>query len=225
MRTAFLLAALGFAGTAAAQIPIPPFGSTFTSTLTRGFWFQAPANGIVVGIGVPNEAVQPVQAIEFIDLGLAAPPAYPGTVVGTQLYYSNNTVGGSTVATAIPIIGGNYYGVLGACTSTVGSTTSYNSYSTATGAFPSNILGIPTSITRFGTQFGIGGGGNNPCWSEVGGTISRVNLFITPAGGGTIATNTTTGAGCYSVTDVSSRAPCRRSSTPQPAPFTTSTGR
>lgn len=196
MRTAFFLAAVGLAGSAIAQIPLPPFGSTFTSTLTRGFWFQAPASGIVAGLSVPNEALQPFQVVEFIDLGAAPPPAYPSTVVGTQLFYSNNTPGGSTIPTAIPIIAGNYYGVLGACTSAVGSTTSYNSYAAVAGPFTSNILGIPTTLTRFGTQFGIGAGGNQPCWQESAGALSRVDVTIAPSGGGVIATNTTTGQGC-----------------------------
>jgi hypothetical protein len=196
MRTALVLAALGLAQVAAAQIPIPPFGSTFTSTLTRGYWFQAPAAGIVTGISVPNESLQPFQAIEFVDLGTTPPPAYPTTVVGTQLHYSNNTAGGSLVPVAILLVPGNYYGVLGACTNAVGSTTSYNSYANAAGTFSSTILGIPTTLTRFGTQFGIGAGGNNPSWSEAGGTISRVDLYITAGAGGTVAMNTTLGAGC-----------------------------
>jgi hypothetical protein len=196
MRTAFVIAALGLAQIAAAQIPIPPFGSTFTATLTRGYWFQAPAAGIVTGISVPNETQQPFQAIEFLDLGATPPPAFPATVVGTQLHYSNNTAGGSLVPVTIPLVPGNYYGVLGACTNAIGSATAYNSYANAGGTFASNILGIPTTLTRFGTQFGIGAGGNNPCWSEVGSTISRVDLYIVPSGGGTIATNTTLGQGC-----------------------------
>jgi hypothetical protein len=205
MRLSIAIAALGLIGSTVAQaVPIPPFGSTFTATLTRGFWFQAPANGIVAGIAVPNEASQPFQAIEFIDLGASPPPAFPGTVVGTQLFYDNSSVGGSTVGTAIPIISGNYYGVLGACTSTVGSNNSFNSYAGATGPFASTILGVPTTLTRFGTQFGIGAGGNQPCWSEVAGTFCRVELTIIPSGGGTIATNTTLGQGCVSVADVSS---------------------
>ncbi|MEO6597327.1 MAG: hypothetical protein ABIP94_21495 [Planctomycetota bacterium] len=163
--------------------------------MTRGFWFQAPANGIVAALSVPNEAVQPFQVVEFIDLGLVAPPAFPGTVLGTQLFYSNNTAGGSTIATAIPIVAGNYYGVLGACLNAVGSGTSYNSYAGVTGAFASTILGIPTTLTRFGTQFGIGAGGNQPCWSEVGGTFCRVDVTVIPTGGGVVATNTILGKG------------------------------
>jgi hypothetical protein len=196
MRTSFLLATLGLAGIASAQIPIPSFGFTYIAAQTRGYWFQAPpVGGVVVGISVPNEGAQAFQAIEFIDLGTTPPPAFPTTVNGTQLYYSNNTTAGSTVATAIPLIPGNYYGVLGCCTATVGDPNSYNSYAAAAGTFASTILGTPTTLTRFGTQFGISAGGNNACWSEPGGTISRVDLTIAPASG-TLATNTTLGQGC-----------------------------
>ena len=200
MRTTLLVAALGLASTALAQqIPVPAFGSTFTSTLTRGFWFQAPANFVITGLSVPNEGVQPFQVVEVIDLGTTPPPAYPGTVNGTQLFYDNSSAGGSLIPTAIPCVSGNYYGILGACTPGVGSSTSYNSYGTPAGVFASSILGIPTTLTRFGTQFGIGAGGNQACWSEVAGQISRVDVYVAGSGGGTIATNTTLGAGCGQV--------------------------
>jgi hypothetical protein len=204
MRNA-LLAVLGLASVAMSQsIPLPAFGNSYIAPQTRGYWFQAPANGIVIGMAVPNEASQPFQVIEFIDLGASPPPAYPTTVVGTQLFYDNSSAGGSTIATSVPIVSGNYYGVLGACTASIGNTTSYNSYGTPAGAFASSILGIPTTLTRFGTQFGIAAGGNNPVWQEPAGQISRVELTIIPSGSGTIATNTTLGAGCISVADVSS---------------------
>jgi hypothetical protein len=196
MRTSFLLATLGLAGIASAQIPIPSFGFTYIAAQTRGYWFQAPPTaGVVIGISVPNEAAQAFQAIEFFDLGTTPPAAFPTTVNGTQLYYSNNTPAGSTVTTAIQLIPGNYYGVLGCCTATVGDPNSYNSYAAAAGTFASTILGTPTTLTRFGTQSGISAGGNNACFSEPTGTISRVELTIVPSGG-TPATNATLGQGC-----------------------------
>jgi len=195
MRIAILLAGLALASTAAAQIPIPAFGNTFQSTLTRGYWFQAPIGFTIQGLSVPNEAAQPFQVVEVINLG-AAPPAYPGTLVGTQLFYDNSSVGGSIIPCNIPVAPGDYIGVLGACTSTVGSTTSYNSYGTPAGAFTSSILGNPVTLTRFGTQFGIGAGGNQPCWQEAGGQLSRVELYV-GTGGGNFATATPYGTGCY----------------------------
>lgn len=101
------------------QIPLPSYGSTFTSTLTRGYWFQAPVGFTIQGLSVPNEATQAFQVVEVINLG-AAPPAYPGTVVGTQLFYDNSTAGGSIIPCSIPVAPGDYIGILGACTSSVG---------------------------------------------------------------------------------------------------------
>ncbi|HZN38753.1 MAG TPA: hypothetical protein VFD82_08110, partial [Planctomycetota bacterium] len=198
MRHAMLLSVLGLAGVAEAQIPLPPFVNTYTANQTRGYWWQMPLSGppgVISGASVPNEAAQAFQVIEIIDLGLNPPPAYPATTTGTQLYYSNNTPGASLIPLGIPLTPGNYYGVLGACTSTVGSPTSFNSYA-APGAFTSTILGNPVTLTRFGTQFGIGAtGGGGPVWQEAAFQVSRVELYITPLSG-TLATNTTLGVGC-----------------------------
>jgi hypothetical protein len=191
-----IFAALGLASSAIAQIPLPPFGNTFTTTATRGYWFTAPVPFVITGVAVPNEAAQAFQAIEIIDLGNTPPPAYPGTVNGTQLYYSNNTPAASVVPVAIPVAAGQVIGVLGVCTATVGATNSYNSYASVAGPYASNILGQPVTLTRFGTQFGIGAGGNQPCWQEAAGQLSRVELYVSAGGGGTLATNTTLGTGC-----------------------------
>ena len=165
MRHALLLVALGLAGTANAQIPLPAFVNTYTANQTRGFWFQAPPAGppaVVVGLGVPNEAAQPFQVVEFIDLGLVPPPAFPATVTGTQLFYSNSTAGASQISTGIPLIPGNYYGVLGACTSSVGSPTSLNSYA-AQGPFVVGSLSLQIGAS-VGVAFGDGGAGG---WREL----------------------------------------------------------
>ncbi|HEU4420626.1 MAG TPA: hypothetical protein VFT55_16930, partial [Planctomycetota bacterium] len=198
MRHAMLLSVLGLAGLAEAQIPLPSFVNTFTSTLTRGYWFQMPPAGppgVIVGASVPNEAVQAFQVVEIIDLGLSPPPVWPATGTFPQLFFSNNTAAASLIPMGIPLVPGNYYGVLGACTSSIGSSTSYNSYA-ANGAFTSNILGNPVTLTRFGTQFGISAtGGNNPVWTEPPFQVSRVELHIVPVSG-SLATNTVLGVGC-----------------------------
>ena len=197
MRLSILaLAAIGFASTAAAQMPLPTFGSTFTAGLTRGFWFQAPVSFVITGLRVPNEAGQSHQVVEVIDLLGAAPPAYPGTVTGNTLFYDNSSTSGTIIPVAIPVAAGDFIGILGACTAGTGGTTSYNSYGTPIGSYLSDIVGVPTTITRFGTQFGIGGSSGNPCWQEAGGAISRVEVYASPTGSGTIATNAAYGASC-----------------------------
>lgn len=203
MRIPFLAATLFAASALTAQIPLPGFGSTYTGAQTRGFWFQAPAAPFTItGLRVPNEALQAFQVVEVIDLGAAAPPAYPGTIVGTQLFYDNSTPAGTIIPCTITVAPGAFIGILGACTPTVGSTTSYNSYGTPAGPFVSNVFGNPVTLTRFGTQFGIGAGGNQPCWQEAAFQISRIEVFVTPAAG--YAYNNAYGTGCLSITDVPS---------------------
>src|SRR5262245_59591111 len=202
MRHALLITVLGLAAVAEAQIPLPPFVTTYTAAATRGYWWQMPPSGppgVIVGASVPNEAAQACQVVEIIDLGLSPPPAFPTTMTGVQLFYSNSTPAASMIPCAVPLTPGNYYGVLGACTSSVGSPTSYNSYA-ANGPFTSSILGNPVTLTRFGTQFGISAtGGNNPVWQEAAFNVCRVELTIAPLSG-TLATNTTLGVGCINQT-------------------------
>ena len=87
----------------AQQIPIPAFSVTSTAPLARGFWFQAPVDFVITGLRVPNEAGQPVQAVEVIDLGTQAPPSFPATTLGTQLFYANNQPSNQVLATSIAV--------------------------------------------------------------------------------------------------------------------------
>jgi PKD repeat protein len=187
MRTPLLVASLVIATAVdvRAQIPLPAFGSSFVSTsATRGYWLTAPpVPFLITGLRVPNEGNQPFQAVEVIDLGTTPPPAYASTVLGTQLFYSNNTAAGTIIPTSILIPAGRVIGVLGLCTSVQGGGTGYNSYGTPVGPFTSSILGNPVTLTRFGTQFNIAVAGNNPVWQEAAAAISRVEMFVSPTNG------------------------------------------
>ncbi|MFO1078742.1 MAG: PKD domain-containing protein [Planctomycetota bacterium] len=185
MQRIHVLAGLLLAAGLCAQspVPLPPFGNTFTGAATRGFWFTCPVPCIVQGIAVPNETSQPFQTVEFLDLGTTPPPNYSATTTGTQLFYDNTTAGGSIIPTNIVLQAGEVYGVLGCCNNIQGGGSGYNSYGTPAGPFTSNILGNPVTLTRFGTQFNIAAGGNNPVWQEPAGQISRVELYIVPAQG------------------------------------------
>jgi hypothetical protein len=44
---------------------------------------------VITGLRVPNEGLVSWQAVEVIDFGVA-PPSFPNTLQGTQLFYSNN---------------------------------------------------------------------------------------------------------------------------------------
>jgi len=198
MRTAFVLAAvtLASAATSQTQIPLPAFGNTYIAAGTRGFWFNAPIGFTIVGLRVPNEASQAFQCVEVIDLGASAPPAYPGTIVGTQLFYNNSTATGNIIPCAIPIAPGANIGILGICTQSVGNPNSYNSYTSVQGPFATTVLGSPVTLTRFGTQSGISSnGGNQPVWQEAAFQISRVEVYVS-AGSGNFALAQPYGAGC-----------------------------
>jgi hypothetical protein len=163
-------------------MPLPPFGSTFASALTRGFWFQAPVDLRIEGLRVPNEAAQPFQVVEVIDFGTTPPPVWSATGTGTQLFYDNASAAGTVIPCSLQVPAGHCIGILGACTATVGDPTSHNSYAATAGPFTSTVLGQAVTLTRFGTQSGIAAnGGNQPCWQEPGGNIARVEVFVTPA--------------------------------------------
>lgn len=196
------IAGLVLASFAAAQqttIPNPSFASTFATNLTRGYWFTCPVDCVLVRLLVPNENSQPYQVVEVIDFGTTPPPAYPATATGTQLFYDNQTAGGSYTYANVSLRAGRHYGILGACTPAPTSPTSHNSYGTNTGDYDTSVFGMPVTLRRFGTQSGIASnGGNQPCWTEVG-QLGRVTVQITqerilmPGFGGTYTASQTRG--------------------------------
>lgn len=185
MLTRTVCAGLVLATAASAQINLPPYGSMFQSaTATRGLWFTAPVPFVITGLRVPNELAQPFQVVEVTSLGTTPPPVFSATVLGTQLFYNNQTAAGTIIPCSIPVQAGEVIGINGACTSLQGGGTHYNSYGTPAGPFVSDILGNPVTLTRFGTQFGIAStGGNHPVWTEPGGALSRVEIYVQPASG------------------------------------------
>ncbi|HEX6811341.1 MAG TPA: hypothetical protein VF384_06950 [Planctomycetota bacterium] len=198
MRSMLFVAALGVASSALAQMPLPAFSYTYTVPWARGFWFQAPINFAITGLAVPNEALQAQQVVEVIDFGTSPPPVFPFTATGTTLFYSNGTAAGSLIPVSIPIVAGHCIGILGACTPGTGTGLS-TSMGPSMGPFASDILGIATTITMLGTQFDIAtAGAGNPCWQDPYpyNPLARVQVHVAQTGTGTIATNTTLGAGC-----------------------------
>ena len=57
---------------------LPEFERTFSSSdMTRGYWFEAPADFVITGLRVPDESgngTQNVEVVRFADL----PPMHPG---------------------------------------------------------------------------------------------------------------------------------------------------
>ncbi len=165
------------------RVMVPVFNNTYTSTQTRGFYFTAPVTCRITSLQVPNEGNQPYQVVEVIDFGTTPPPAFPANVVGTQLYYNNGVPTGSPMAVNILLQGGHVYGVLGACTPTPTSATSYNSYG-PTGTYTANAFGIHAiPVNRLLTQSGIASnGGNQPCSAENALNVGRIFVGLDGAG-------------------------------------------
>lgn len=161
-------------------VPQPPFGSTFTSTTTRGFWFQAPTRFSVVSMQVPDESGFGLQNVALYRLA-GAPPVYSATATGGLEFVSTLQPSAASIPCAVSFDAGEFVGVLGACGD---ATTCRNSYGTPTGTYASSVLGQPTTLTRFGTQFNlVATNGANAYWQEPAGAITRVFLGVSGAVG------------------------------------------
>jgi len=173
------IAILLMAGLATAQtmIPLPSFGRTYSSTMTRGLFLQAPIDFTVVGLRVPDETNHGKQNV-CLYKHTSAPPAYSGTVPLTPLFSKFNEPSANIISCSEKFTKGEWLIVLGACGD---STRLHNSYA-STSCFQTNVLGAATTLCRCGTQ-------NNiitltpphPIWSEVAGSPSRVEVYVASA--------------------------------------------
>ena len=166
-----------------AQIPMSKYTRTFTSTLTRGYFFQAPVDFLVTELQVPDEAHFGEYMVALYKL-TAAPPAYSGTVAAKPVFWAGSVKAHTCVkvpAAAGLFKKGDWVAVLGACGLETGGSVS-NSYGASTGASnPSAILGTPIAVglQRCGMQINIGPTkGDGLMWSEVNGPISRVKMTV-----------------------------------------------
>jgi hypothetical protein len=159
-----------------------PFQSTFSSTLTRGFYFQTPAIPIIInGFRVPNEANQPQQAVAFFTMP-QMPPAFSASYQITAndvKFFAEAQKSGTVLRPKAPIViqPNTWVGVLGAGQAT-GSTTMYNSYGGS--AVSSSVLGQPITLNRLLYQGTLAGRTDAlvPVSTENAGSIGRVELYV-----------------------------------------------
>jgi len=178
---ALLLAALAVTDLAGAQgtmIPLPAFNRTFSSaTLTRGFYFQAPADFTVVGLRVPDEAKHGKQNVVLFN-HTAAPPAWSATVNLTPLFTKFNEPSANIIPCSVNFKKGDWLIVIGACGD---GTIMHNSYGPTT-CQNSTVLGQPVSLCRCGTQNNIvSTAAPYPVWSEVAFEVCRVEVYVATA--------------------------------------------
>jgi len=177
------------AGLAGAQnmIPIPPFQTTYSASMTRGFYLQAPVDFVVVGLRVPDESKHGKQNV-CLYKHTSAPPAYSGTVPLTPIFSKFGEPSANIIACSESYRIGEWFIVIGACGDTNGLK---NSYGTA-GGFQSSVLGNPTTIYRCGIQSNIiTTQPPHPVWSENAGSVCRVEVYVS-SGANVLASGTGT---------------------------------
>jgi len=191
-RATIVIAVLVLAGLATAQtmIPMPAFSRTYSSTMTRGMYCQAPADFAVVGLRVPDETQHGKQNV-CLYKHTSAPPAYSQTVPLTPVFFKFGEPSANIIPCAVNYKKGEFLIVIGACGD---STRLHNSYSGST-AFPTTIMGAATTLYRCGIQANIiTTNPPHPVWSEAS-SICRVEVYVasatvvgsgTPNPGGTI---------------------------------------
>ena len=187
-KTAVCIAILLLAGLVGAQtmIPLPAFNRTYSSTMTRGFYCQAPVDFTVVGLRVPDESKNGTQNV-CLYTNPTAPPAFSGNVPLTPVFKKFGEPSANIIPCVVNYKKGEWLIVIGACGN---SSQLHNSYA-PTGCFQSSILGQPTTLCRCGIQANlITAPTPHAVWSENAFEVCRVEVYVASA----ILTGSGTGA-------------------------------
>lgn len=173
----FLFFAVSMAHTASASlIDVGPQTGTFSGA-TRGYFFTAPTDFTVVGLGVATDASTENFDVSLIRLN-SAPPAFSASTTDfVSLFLSRDNVGPGLLSTNIDIFSGDIIGVLGSR-----GANSINSYGAA--PYLSSILGFDVSLNRLLMQADLRD--TDPLTqgvsAESGSPISRVLIDIEASG-------------------------------------------
>lgn len=158
------LSAASFAQT---LMPLPPQTATFTGN-TRGFWFTAPTDFMIVGLRVPTDASTANQHIQVVKLN-ANPPLFPSVTNSfTTLALHQNVAGTAIIPESIPVYAGDVIGIFGVR----GTSNSYG-----TNNFVTSIFGQSVTLTRLGFQDQLQSISAYDIWTEAGGSITRVEMY------------------------------------------------
>ncbi|PBQ34364.1 hypothetical protein CNR22_22160 [Sphingobacteriaceae bacterium] len=160
-------------GALSASMTLPAQASIYTGHLTRGFWFTAPVDFIITGLRVPLDITGTANSGIAVMKFSAVPPTYATTTSSfNTLYLDQAITGTNVVAVNIPIYAGDIIGILGER----GSDVSY-----AASPYTST-LGVGTNtltLTRLGMQYDLANTTPQDLWTEVGGSIGRVEVYTT----------------------------------------------
>jgi gliding motility-associated-like protein len=155
------------------QMPVGGQSSTFTG-MTRGYHFTSPTSFNMCALYIPQDAsAGTLQSIWVVRFNTAAPPAFPGTTTAyTTLFTITGAAANTTVACNVNINAGDIIGIYGSR-----NTNCVNSYDGVN--FATTIMGMPTTLSRSGTQNCINGvaGPTFPIWSETAFSIGRIFMY------------------------------------------------
>ncbi|HEX6810317.1 MAG TPA: PKD domain-containing protein, partial [Planctomycetota bacterium] len=156
-------------------VPVPATGSWWGDSLaTPGVWFRSPTRFSIVSASVPDVVGCTEQNVAIFRLA-AAPPLVSTPASGGLEFAALS----QPVAGAIPCLvsydAGEYVGVLASC----GTFFMMSTVATPAGPFSSSVLGVPTTLTRFGTQVNINTSGpDHPYAQQPVAPIGRVILEV-----------------------------------------------
>ncbi|MBN2593459.1 MAG: S8 family serine peptidase [Sedimentisphaerales bacterium] len=155
-------------------MPLPEFSETFSdSALTRGYWFEAPANFRITGLRVPDESSNGRQNVEVVIFdNQTPPPNHPATTNAfVSLARFIDEPCGNILSVNITVSTGDIIGILGAA----GTSTMHNSY--GPGDFISNIGGHSVTLKRMGMQLNLYENQARNLWQESDSMIGRVEMW------------------------------------------------
>lgn len=168
-RTLVKACALAFiAGVPAASAAILDVGppTTTHSRTVRGYWFTAPEDITITGIGYPTDAGDGLFSVALLELN-APPPTFTSTTNDFDTRFLAQNIAGTALLDINEFFeAGDVIGVLGL-------RNGVNSY--GDGSYASSINGNPVTLNRFGMQFSLNDTAPQDVWTE-GGPISRVTL-------------------------------------------------
>ncbi|HZO12921.1 MAG TPA: hypothetical protein VFB62_06675, partial [Polyangiaceae bacterium] len=159
------------------DLDIGPYGSTYSSSSgTRGYWFQAPVTFTIKELRVPIDVGTAAQNIQVVRFNSGPPPDYSASTTNhTTLGLFQNVPGTSYIVVNIPVMAGDYIGILGAR----GTTTLSNSYA-ATSTYSTLIFNQPVVLHRLVYQANLYTTPAGALSNENGGSYSRIELRYGP---------------------------------------------
>ncbi|HIG32728.1 MAG TPA: hypothetical protein EYQ09_04755, partial [Flavobacteriales bacterium] len=158
-----------------------PHVSNYTSTFTRGYYFQAQSSFSISGVRCSDDntpGTGAFQSVEIVDLGTSPAVPYPGPGGPHTTLFSAIGDPMGWIPCNVNVVAGNYYGVIGAKHAAAGgaSQTMYNSYGQANPSV--TIDGNATTLTRFLLQGSLAAGSpaSGSYMAEVSSSIGRIEI-------------------------------------------------